>query len=52
MDRCCESLPGRIDAQSVIKGVQERFGDDEAMDRVEGDCPSHPGSGCLMTTMC
>ena len=52
MDRCCESLPGRIDAQCVKMGVPERFGEDEAMDRVEGDCPSQLGGGCMMTTMC
>ena len=52
MDRCFESLAGRIDAQCVKKGALERFGEDEAMDRVDGDCPSHLGSGCLMTIMC
>ena len=52
MDRCCESLQGRIDAQCVKKAALERFGEEEAMDRVEGDCPSHPGGGCPMTTMC
>ena len=43
---CRESLPGRIDAQCVKKGALERFGEEEAMGRV--DVGARPELGCLI----